>query len=147
MRARLIRALDFYLMNYRRLFLAFLVSPLMALFVFIVTTMALGVPSGEILIGLIFYIPLTYLVAAVLGLPMFLLSRSLGWKNVFAYILGGATVGLIEALFLLGLFSRNMGLEFLLCPIAGGLSALLFWLILYGIKYDEKSVVSTDDEI
>jgi hypothetical protein len=147
-RARLIWALDFYPMNNGRLLLAFIVSPLAALLTLIVMAIALRTASGEILMSLMFYVPLAYSVAIILGLPAYILSQIFGWNKLTAYLSGGAFIGLITALMCGLFFSWGADLEFFIfCLIAGALSALVFWLILNGFRRNGSSRVSTNGEI
>jgi hypothetical protein len=142
--ARLIRALDFYLMNYIRLYLAFLVSPLVLPLAIIVYGMLHNPFHKDIIVGIITLTPLYYFAALIFGVPMFFLYRALGWENVFAYILGGVIIGSVSAFLFFSLLDywgqSNAKPELGVLSgmaIVGGLSALVAWLFLYGFKSDE----------
>jgi hypothetical protein len=135
-------------MNNGRLLIAFIVSPLAALLTFIVAAIVRGVASGEILMALMFYAPLAYSAVVVLGIPAFIVSNLFRWESLSVYLSVGAGIGLITALLSGLLFSWGMeGEFFILCLMAGALSALVFWLILNGFKRNETQRVSTNGEI
>jgi hypothetical protein len=131
-------------MNFGRLILAFLVSPLMTPLTFLVTVAYRGDVSAHpqaILVIFTIHTPIAYLVAAVLGIPAFLLFRRWGWNHALFYVLGGAIIGLITALVIFGLLTGWSVLpgDYGWCSVAGGLSALVFWTILFGIKAGETA--------
>ena len=131
-------------MSYGRLVLAFLVSPLMTPLTFIVTVAYRGdISSRPEVIPVVFalYTPFAYLVAAALGIPAFLLFRRLGLNHLLFYVLGGAAIGLITALVILGLLTSWSVLlgDYVWCSVAGALSASMFWMILFGLKSSEAT--------
>lgn len=73
-----------------------------------------GISFGEIYMGAaLFYLPVAYVVATVLGIPMFFLFRAVGLKHVFAYRLGGAAMGLAAAFLTRVLFlNSSVGLSY-----------------------------------
>jgi hypothetical protein len=105
-----------------------------------------GVSYGEIYSGaVLFYVPVAYLVAAVFGVPMFLLLRAIGLKHVLAYVLGGVIIGVAAAFVIRGLFpNRNYTSPdyYVFWVVSASLSALAFRLVLAGLKYDESPRVS-----
>jgi hypothetical protein len=77
-----------------------------------------------------------------LGIPAFVLYRFLGLKNIVGYLLGGAAVGLVTA-FLIFRFIVNWSVasgDYGWCALAGAISALMFWLIVYGSRRTLDSV-------
>ena len=90
-----------------------------------------GISYGELQMGIGFiFAPAAYLSAAVVGVPVFLLCRGLGWRNVLVYIAGGILMGSATML-ILGLLYNEWELIMLaLCATAGALSGLVCWLIL-----------------
>ncbi|MDX6528880.1 MAG: hypothetical protein QOH41_1170 [Blastocatellia bacterium] len=124
-------------LNYPRLILAIVVAPQAALLLFVVASLMLGMPVGELEMALMFYVPFAYGVEIVFGLPLFLLFNRQRWTNVFAYFLAGLGLGLIVALPLVALLSwsgQQTLLVLLLSSVGAGLSALLFRIVLHGIK-------------
>ncbi len=124
-------------LNYPRLILAIVVAPQAALLLFVVAFLLLGMPVGELEMALMFYVPFAYGVEIVFGLPLFLLFNRQRWTNIFAYFLAGLILGMIVALPLVALLSwswQQTLLMLLLSSAGAGLSALLFRIVLYGVK-------------
>jgi hypothetical protein len=131
-------------MSYIRLYLAYLVSPLVLPLAIIVYGMLYNPFHKDMIIGIITLTPLYYFAALVFGVPMFFLYRALRWENVFVYILGGAIIGSVSTLLFLGLLDywgqSNAKPELgalVMMSFIGGLSGLVAWLFLYGFKSDE----------
>jgi hypothetical protein len=129
--------------DYPRLIIALFVSPQVSLVVFIVASLAFGAPLGELEMGLVFYVPFAYFVEIILGMPLFLLSRRLRWKNVFAFIGGGALIGITIGLPMMVFFDwanetvlPGRAVVLLLLAVCGltCLASFVFWLIMYGFK-------------
>ena len=133
----------FRFMDYPRLLIALIVSPLVALIVFVIASLAFGAPLGELEMGLVFYVPFAYFVEIALGMPLFLLYRRLGWKNVFAFIAGGALIGTIIALPMMAFFSwanetvlpgrAGMLVLLMVCGLTC-LAALVFCFVMYSFR-------------
>jgi hypothetical protein len=129
-------------MAYGRVILALLLSPLMTPLIFLVVVFSRrGVMSPLSLVLAVFalYAPFAYLATAVLGIPAFLMFRYLGWKNAFAFILGGMIIGFATALIVFQFFTDWSVLrgDYVWCAVAGGSSAFVFWVVLYGFKSNE----------
>jgi len=124
-------------MNNGRLFLAALVAPLVLPSVLVVHSMYQGVPIGEIQLSLLFFLPFSYLASAIFGVPMFWFYKALGWRHVVAYVLGGALVGALAGSLLWWWWGAGATRHyFVFCPAVWALSALAFWLVLYGGRRD-----------
>ena len=77
-----------------------------------------------------------YLATILFGIPALLLFRWLRWANVILFIVGGSLIGLVVSMFVMEsytveYFMQRIG-ERTLCMVAGGLSALVFRMILLG---------------
>ncbi len=116
-----------------QLLLAFFASPLTLPFMWAGWAVWQGISYGELQMGIGFvFAPVAYLSAAVFGVPIFLLCRGLGWRNVLVYISGGIIMGSATVL-ILWLLYKEWDLTMLaLCAAAGALSGLMCWLILRG---------------
>jgi hypothetical protein len=136
-------------MNWTRLLVASLVSPLMIPAAWIVAGIYWGVSFGEILSGLLFvYVPGAFAIATLFGTPMFLLFRTFRVKSLFAYMPGGAAIALVTAPLIERLFgSGHIELsDIVFWTIAWVLSASVFWLFFHKLNLD-KFGVPRDDEI
>ena len=136
-------------MNYKeRIFLALAASPLSLPLLWLTLAIYWGVSLGEIQMGLVFvFLPVTYLVAAILGLPMLLLSRALGWTNVLIHSCGGIIAGLAAMLVFRLIYGEADLTMFAICGTAGAISGLISWFILYRFKNSNGLPVSAKGEI
>ena len=126
-------------MKHSRLLLAFLLSPLIASLTFIIVIIFNnddGFSFSDIPIIFIVYSCFSYFAALVFGTPIVILFKILKLENIFTSILSGGIVGMITAFFIskLNLSISADFLDYLVCIVAGAMSGLVFWLILYGFK-------------
>jgi energy-converting hydrogenase Eha subunit A len=136
-------------MNYKeRLLFALAASPMSLPLLWLPLAIYWGVSIGEIEMGLVLvFMPVAYLVAAILGLPMLLLSRALGWTHVLIHFCGGIIAGL-AAMFVFRLIYGEADLTmFALCGTAGAISGVICWFILYRFKNSDSLPVSAKGEI
>jgi hypothetical protein len=143
------QTLNLFPMNWMKLFVASLVSPLVIPAAWIVAGIYWGVSFGEIISGIFFvYVPGAFVIAILFGTPMFLLFRAFRIKALFAYMLGGFTIALLTALLIERLFgSGSIELsEITFWTTAWVLSASVFWLFFHRLN-SEKPVVQRDGEI
>ena len=141
-----------FLMRYRRIILALLVSPLMTPLTFLLAFIFRSSPppsASGVPVIFALYTPFAYAATAVLGIPMFFVFRALKWTNVLAYILGGAVIGLVTASVIFGLLiSWTVGSSiFVWCVVAGAWSASVFWLVVHGFQSESGAKVSINREI
>jgi hypothetical protein len=131
-------------MNYKeRLFLGLTISPLVLPLLWLPLAIYWGVSIGEIEMGLVFvFMPVAYLVAAVLGLPMLLLSRALGWTNVLIHSSGGVIAGLSGLIVFRLIYGEADLTMSAVCGTAGAISGLICWFILYRFKNNDSLLVS-----
>ena len=140
-------------MRLRRIILAFLVAPLMTPVVFIVVDSVRGLSHmPERILGyFLLYGPFAYLATAIFGIPAYFLFRALRWNNALLFVLGGAVIGLIVSFLLLNWhpaagFFWFWFAEKLWCTLAGALSALVFRMILFDLKFAESKRVPVRSE-
>ena len=116
---------------------AFVVAPLMTPIVIMAYDL-----SRHVLIDVPFYFLtyglFAYLATIIFGIPALLLFRWFGWTNIFLFVAGGALIGLVVSMFVMEgytveYFMQRIG-ERTLCMVAGGLSALVFRLVLLGAR-------------
>ena len=128
-------------MNSKTLVPAVIVSPLIMPAAWVVSAWFKGVALGEILSGvLLFFVPVSYLIGAVLGIPMLIVFRRFRLTSMFAYVFGGALIGLLVAYLFQELLSgqrQDTVAVFLICIVGSAISALVFRLIMFGWKYQE----------
>ena len=128
-----------------RLILALLVAPLMTPLTFVVAMVSRrSVPPSSSIIPEVFalYTLFAYAATLIFGIPLLFLFQRLRWKNPFYFIVGGALIGLVTSLVIIGLlisWTVSKG-DYGWSAVAGAFSALVFWVILYGFKYDEVVV-------
>lgn len=128
--------------------MALMASPLSLPLLWLPLAIYSGVSMGEIEMGLVFvFLPVAYLIAAVLGLPLLLLSRALGWKNAFIHCFGGIIAGLGAMLVFRLIYGEADLIIFALCETAGAMSGLICWFILYRAKERDTVPVSAKGEI
>ena len=131
-----------------RLLMALMASPMSLPLLWLPLAFYLGVSNGEIGMGLVFvFIPIAYLVAAVFGVPMLLLSRALGWTSVLLHVLGGVIAGLGAMLVFTLIDGEADLIMFGICESAGAISGLICWFILYRAKDRDTLPVSPKGEI
>jgi hypothetical protein len=132
-------------MSRGRIIIAFLIAPLMTPLVFTIFEYLNENSPLFLAYGIV-----AYLAVIILGIPAFFFYRELKWTNVFLFILGGAVIGFIVSLFLFESYPLEYFLQFLeeriWCVVAGALSALVFRLILFGLKFDETKRGSIEGE-
>jgi hypothetical protein len=144
--------LDRYVsMNKLRIIAAFILAPLMTPLTFIIAAFLRGNPlSSAHDLGVIFviYTPFAYLAVLVFGIPAFFLFRFLGFNGVIVHLLAGAAIGLVVSLFIFQVvvsWSVARG-DYAWCAVAGGISALMFWLIAHGFVNTETTPVPINGE-
>ncbi len=121
-------------MGNRRIVVAFLVAPLVTPLVleFFARRDGTSMPFAVVVVA--------YLATVIFGIPAFLMYRALKWTNVALFILGGALIGFIVTLFVFESYTVEYFLQFLdvrvWCVVAGGLSALVFRIILFGLSFN-----------
>ena len=123
-------------MRHLRVVLAFLVAPLMTPVVFMAFDLFEGrlVLLNQVPFYFMTYGVFAYLATAVFGTGAFFLFRLFKWNNVILFVAGGAMIGLVVSLFIMeggsmSSFARRIE-ERLVCALAGGLSALVFRMVL-----------------
>ena len=126
-------------MSRSRVVLAFLVAPLMTPLFFAVYSYAQGTVQLFTLWGLF-----AYGATALFGIPAYFIYRALGWSHVALFILGGAVIGFVVSLFImesipLAYFIQRLGERFWFA-FAGALSALVFRMILWDLKFNKSQV-------
>jgi hypothetical protein len=133
-------------LNYPRLILAAIVAPQVALLIFVITVLSLGMPVGEVEMALLFYVPFAYGIEVVLGLPLFFLFARQRWTNIFAFLAGGILLGFLVALPLVALLSwswQQTLLMLLLSSVGAGLSAVVFRIVIYGFTRRAAIIAET----
>ncbi|MDH3214849.1 MAG: hypothetical protein OEN01_00995 [Candidatus Krumholzibacteria bacterium] len=114
-----------------RIILGFLLAPLMTPLTF---TLAGPFAFGEsplswddwLLGPLLLTGPFAYVIALVLGVPAYFVLRSRGWLTLRLVSLLGATAGVLAGLLIAG---DTFVPLITVCALAGGLSAVVFWMI------------------
>ena len=85
-----------------------------------------------------------YLATALFGIPAYIVFRALRWTRLFSFLVGGACIGLVASLFIMG-FPFDDSLDRLgeraWCALAGALSALMFRIISGEIQRYELNAV------
>jgi hypothetical protein len=122
-------------MTRSRTIIAFLVAPLMTPIVIMAYDL-----SRHVLIDAPFYFltygVFAYLATIIFGIPALLFFRWLRWTNVILFVAGGAFIGLLVSMFVMESYTVEYFLQRIgertLCMVAGGLSALMFRVILLG---------------
>ena len=126
-------------MNPRRIFIAFLIAPLVTPVVLETFARLEGSPTFPFATWVV-----AYLAAIVFGVPAFFIYRALKWTNVFLFVLGGAIIGFVVTLFVFESYTVEYFLQFLQvrvwCVVAGALSALVFRLILFRLSFNGTRV-------
>jgi hypothetical protein len=123
-----------------RIIAAFLLSPLMTPFVFILTIASrenLVVALESIPLLLLIYTPFAYVAMVVFGLPAFLLFRALGWSRFPTYIFAGALFGFIT-MWLIAKFIVDWTIDptdYIWAAVAGASSGMVFSLILFKASF------------
>jgi hypothetical protein len=56
---------------------------------------------GGVFVVAVFGVPIAYLVALFLGLPLYILAKHRGWANFLSISIGGTAIGLVPTLFML----------------------------------------------
>jgi hypothetical protein len=152
-RRGLIRALYFYeVMRVGRIILAFLVAPLVTPVVFIVeASLSRGLPLSEQIPGyFLLYGLFAYIATAALGIPAYFLFRALRWSSVILFVLGGGAIAFIFSFFIFegypaNIFWIRLG-DRLWCVLAGGLSALVFRMILLNLEFNGRKRLPIESE-
>src|SRR5689334_16250255 len=126
-------------MGKKKIVLAFVISPLATPLVFLVAIacrVGVGPSPAYIPFSFLIYTPFAYIAMALLGLPAFFLYCSKGWSNPVLYVLGGMAIGLLCAWVILGygVSWQVDSVDYLWCVMAGGVSAIVFWLIIYKLE-------------
>ena len=117
-------------MSTRRIITGFLIAPLIIPLVYGLGVIAMGqgvrpIAPRDVLLGaLLMTGPFAYAVAFIMGIPGFLLLKSLGWFRLPLVVGLGILVGLGVPLVL-----NVPRLEIFLGPLAGALAATGFWFI------------------
>ena len=109
---------------------------------FVVCAWFQGIALGEIYSGAaLFYVPVSYLMGAMLGIPMVLIFRHFRLTNVFAYVFGGAIIGLVVAYLIQELLSRRRQEAplFVIWMVGCAMSAFVFRLLMFGWKSQERT--------
>ncbi|MBV8837018.1 MAG: hypothetical protein JO000_10785 [Alphaproteobacteria bacterium] len=92
----------------------------------------LGMPFVDLLVASAFLVALVH--ALIIGVPIALVYRACGWRNLIAVAVGGLLIGVLPyALFALLMLSPVALTDFKLIALFGGygaLGALVFWLTL-----------------
>ena len=139
-------------MKLGRIIVAFLVAPLMTPIVFIIAALVNGVfDMPEQIPGyFLLYGSFAYLAATIFGIPAYFLYRALDWTNILLFIVGGAIIGFMFSFFIIEgypayIFWLRLG-DRLWCVLAGGLSALVFRMILSGLNFGERKRVPIGGE-
>jgi hypothetical protein len=129
----------------RRVIVAFAVAPLASPFVLLGVDSAMHPTSdarlpviSALAIVALLGLPVAYLAEILIGLPMWKLLSALGIRSLFVFGLTGAAIGTLPALL------RGDALAIPLFAIAGAVSAVIFWAIVFyegnadqGIKTSE----------
>ncbi len=118
---------------------------------FIVLAAARGNPVtsfSDLWAMFVVYAPFAYLAVVVCGIPAFVLFRFLHFENVVAYVFCGAAIGTAMALFVskFVVIWNVASSDYIWCAIAGGVSALVFWLIIHGFRMLDGPRVSAPGE-
>jgi hypothetical protein len=116
-----------------RIFIGFLVSPMVAVLVY--TGGAIFIYRDPQQIGLREFVlgaflmvgPWAYAIGLGFGLPLFLLFRKLSFTKPPVYLLSGGIAGLLAGLYLLNGGAHVT--QTILCTLGGGISAGTFWYI------------------
>jgi hypothetical protein len=87
---------------------------------------------------------------AALGIPAYFLFRALKWSNVLLFVLGGAVIAFIFSFFIFEGYPANIFWirldDRLWCVLAGALSALVFRMILFNLKFNGWKRVPIESE-
>jgi len=106
-----------------------------------------GVPMAIAWIGgggnelLAFLSGLAYPPAFVLGIPLYALLSWMQWRRWWQYFLGGLIIGIVDVGFWMTLMPSLEMRVFLIVGLAGGLLAILFWVIAVALP---NSLLNTD---
>jgi hypothetical protein len=139
-------------MRVGRIILAFLVAPLVTPVVFIVeASLSRSLPlSEQILSYFLLYGLFAYLATAALGIPGYFLFRALKWSNVLFFLFGGAVIAFIFSFFVFEGYPANIFWlrlrDRLWCVLAGALSAFVFRMILFNLKFNGRKRFPIESE-
>jgi hypothetical protein len=121
-------------MNKLRMIAAFVLAPLMTPVVLLACDLFNRTSSPKLApFYFALYGPFAYAATIIFGIPALLLFRWCNWTNIFLFLAGGALIGLL----LFTLIMESFGIErsfyrFMVCAVAGALSAATFRLLLLG---------------
>jgi len=100
-----------------------------------------GMPSGTIGIALLITwlvgMPLSYAVCLLVGLPLHLWFRHMGWTSIWCYVAAGAAITLVPAFLVFWLDPGSLRLDrwltgllpLAMIAVSGPLAACSFWSI------------------
>lgn len=118
---------------------AFAVSPLLAAVAIAVANGVIGGNPSTIPFGILVYLPFSYLLLFLFGLPTFFLLRVLNLTSWRAYGIAGAVAGIVIAVLLpllmvgkLPARALNEAPFFALLSGVGSMTAVVFWWFAFG---------------
>lgn len=118
--------------SHGRVTLAFAVAPLATPFVLWLGELFLDYPgsvpsglSGSLLVNLVLALPVAYFAELILGIPLWRAFIRFHIASPWAFLLGGAFLGLVPA----AILPHVKWLAAALCALAGAVPALVFRLI------------------
>jgi hypothetical protein len=87
--------------------------------------------------------------ALIIGFPVYYVFRRLKWDSLCAYCLGGPAVGLIYYLLIQLLNHKTLTIPVVVFKVAGGISAVTFWLIVRPDKLTNvsKNITKTNQQM
>lgn len=127
--------------NALRLLIAFVLAPMAAPAVLVIPVVIRGGFSSVQDLANIFllFTPFAYITVLVLGVPAILVFHFFHLKGVIPHFLGGAALGLIASQIILSVFGAEPTIDdYVSFALAGGISALTFWLIAYASRHKAK---------
>lgn len=125
--------------RFLRVSCGFLIAPVVAtLAAMIATAIASGQFSfREFKVVLLF----AYFFGLILGVPAFVVFRYLDWNQLWKYVIGGATIGVVASFMLLGIpleyqpssaYLLSVLLQYFMFPLGGAIGGATFWKVAVG---------------